>query len=246
MALEQTRTAAASALLLLAMVVTTLVACSDDGGSDPPVEETDVDATVQDADDEVSSEDADASPDTSTDTSTDGPDTSIDDPDTSTEDADADADAVADSEDTADTDADVELGGLPNCTIHFDSGCPDATAECGATFSGGGGCTSLGVGSCYASGIFAYSVPDSDDLTISFDDDVFVIELLFAHERTGEGGMMTFFNEGGGEVDSAVATNGACRAGMPDMQRIVFSEAVRRIEVSASSGNLWLDAFEIN
>ena len=44
------------------------------------------------------------------------------------------------------------------CTIDFDGTCPDAAAECGATFNGGVGCVRAGLGLCYDTGSRAYRV----------------------------------------------------------------------------------------
>lgn len=138
-------------------------------------------------------------------------------------------------------------GGQPlaSCTIGFDIGCPDATAQCGATFSGGNGCVSIGVGSCYSSGAFSYEVDSGQTTTIDLAGDLVELDVFFAGRGGGQG-TMTFFDAGGAQVGGPLTTNGDCTGAMPPSQRVSFATPVRRIEVTSTSGSSFIDTFSVN
>ena len=46
----------------------------------------------------------------------------------------------------------TEVAFAQPCTIDFDASCPDAAAECGASFVGGDGCILVGLLNCYDTG----------------------------------------------------------------------------------------------
>ena len=54
-----------------------------------------------------------------------------------------------------------------DCSIKFDSTCPDATPECGATFSGGSSCIIAGLALCYDTGALAYQVGPGQKVDIA-------------------------------------------------------------------------------
>lgn len=140
---------------------------------------------------------------------------------------------------------------LPACTISMDAVCPDVVGgQCGATFSSalGDTCTSIGVLNCYSSGLNSYRVTTAAPLIITFSDDATSLSVFFSHELAGQSGEMRFFDAvvGGSEVDPPLMTNGACSGPMPALQSFSFSAAVRRIEVTALSGTLWIDDFGVN
>ena len=117
---------------------------------------------------------------------------------------------------------------LPECTITFDTTCPNAGAECGATFSGGTGCIFAGLGLCYDTGLKSYGVSSVSPLTISLSDDLNSLEVFIAHQGAGVSGTMRFFDAevGGNEVDAPLMTNGNCLLVMPARQLVFFSVPV--------------------
>lgn len=135
-------------------------------------------------------------------------------------------------------------GALAACTITFDGSCPDAQTRCGADFVGGGGCRSIGIGSCYSSGSRSYDVTTDDVVEIQLQGDLTSLEVFFAAGGGGQG-EMTFFDAGGVRVTS-IDTNGDCTVRMPLMQNVVFDTPVRSIEVRSDGSRSWIDDFHVN
>lgn len=139
-------------------------------------------------------------------------------------------------------------GYTQTCRIDFDSSCPTAVAECGATFAGGLGCIFAGLRDCYANGSRSYRADANNPVTITIPDGALEIEVFFAHSGAGTQGVMTFFDAvaGGNAVGNPIQTNGDCLVSMPALQSQMFPAAVRRIEVDVSgSGDAWIDAMEL-
>lgn len=137
---------------------------------------------------------------------------------------------------------------LPDCRIDFESNCPSANApQCGASFSGGGGCRVIGIGACYSSGIFSYEATPALPLTIMLDGNLNKLTVFFSGQDGG-GGTMTFFDVDGVDVDTPIMALGDCATFvMPDSQTVTFSRPVRRIEVAATSPvAIWIDDFHVN
>lgn len=140
------------------------------------------------------------------------------------------------------------LGQLPECTIDFEGACPNLD-ECGAAFVGGDGCIFAGLTNCYSSGEFSYGVSPGTPLTITLSDDLDALDVFFVHQGSTSSGEMRFFDAtvGGNEVGAPLTTNGNCALGaMPPFQTRSFSTGIRRIEVTAASGTLWIDDFRVN
>lgn len=137
---------------------------------------------------------------------------------------------------------------LPSCTIDFESACPSTSPQCGASFSGGDGCDSGGPATCSSSGLFSYKITTAAPLTITFSADVRSLEMFFAHQGASSSGEMRFFDAvaGGNEVADPLLTNGDCLSVTPAMQRIAFPAAVRRVEVVATGGTVWIDDFRVS
>lgn len=147
----------------------------------------------------------------------------------------------------------ASLAELPECIIDFEVGCPNDAAQCGATFSGGGGCIFEGLAFCYSTGLFSYKITQpSSPLTITLDDDLMSLRVFFVHQGVGASGTMRFFDAlvGGNEVNApGLVTNGDCLPAMQATQEIIFDTPVRRIEVTAAGGPLeavWIDTFHVN
>lgn len=143
------------------------------------------------------------------------------------------------------------VGQLPNCTITFDAGCPDAGAQCGATFGStgvGDTCIFAGLGNCYSTGIRAFRVSPGATATITLSGDLNSLRVFLAHEIAGGAGTMTFFDGLGVQVDAPLTTNGVCGGlVMPPTQLVFFSRSVRSITVvNTGAGNVWIDTFEVN
>ncbi|MFQ5349048.1 MAG: hypothetical protein ACE5EG_01245, partial [Thermoanaerobaculia bacterium] len=134
---------------------------------------------------------------------------------------------------------------LPFCTIDFDSGCPNTLTQCGADFSGGNGCISIGVGSCYSSGARSYEMDPGETVTIELDGDLEELAVFFAANGAGQG-TMTFFDAGGAQVGNPIMTNGNCRGTMPPSQRVSFPTPVRSIEVTTTGSASFIDTFVVN
>lgn len=134
---------------------------------------------------------------------------------------------------------------LPECTISFDGACPDAAAQCGARFSGGNGCVTIGVGSCYSTGAFSYELDPGDTVEIELSGDLDALRTFFA-ARGGGQGTMRFFDANGGEVGSPLRTNGDCMAAMPPAQTVSFATPVRSIEVTTAGGSAFIDTLVVN
>lgn len=140
------------------------------------------------------------------------------------------------------------FGQLPECTIDFEGACPNLD-ECGAAFVGGDGCIFAGLANCYSSGEFSYGVSPGTPLTITLLADLNTLDVFFVQQGNAISGQMRFFDAvvDGNEVDTPLATNGNCLLGtMPPLQTKSFSTGVRRIEVTATSGTLWIDDFRMN
>ena len=136
--------------------------------------------------------------------------------------------------------------GLADCTINFDGSCPDASALCGALFTGGGGCVLAGLPFCYDTGSFAYEAGPGNLFTIDLSGDLLRLEVFFAAGGTGQGQML-FFDAQGLQVDSPLMTNGDCSATMPPTQGVVFSRPVRSIMVEALGASpVYVDTFHVN
>jgi hypothetical protein len=134
------------------------------------------------------------------------------------------------------------------CTINFDSGCPNATAQCGASFTGGLGCIVAGLPNCYASGSRSYRADANNPVTITIPSGILEIEVFFAHSGAGTQGFMTFFDAvtGGNQVGAQIVTNGDCNGPMPPLQSQAFPSAVRRIDVDISGGgDVWIDSMKL-
>ena len=131
------------------------------------------------------------------------------------------------------------------CTINFDVGCPNAGAQCGATFVGGLGCVSALLPFCYFTGLRSYLVTAATPLTITLTQPIGQISVFFAFTPPqGTSGTMRFFDAavGGNEVGAPIMTNGNCGVAMPPLQAQAFGTPVRRIEVTvAGGGNVWID-----
>jgi hypothetical protein len=134
---------------------------------------------------------------------------------------------------------------LPECTVGFDGTCPDLDAQCGASFSGGNGCVSIGVGSCYSSGSFSYELDAGETVTIDLSGDLVSLQVFFAARGSGQG-TMRFFDAGGAEVGNALQTNGDCMAAMPPAQTVSFTTPVRSIEVTTTGSPSFIDTFVVN
>ncbi len=138
-------------------------------------------------------------------------------------------------------------GQLPDCTIDFEAECPDAAPICGASFSGGNSCVFKGLESCYSSGLFSYKITSASPLTITLSADLITLDVFFVAQGAVSGEMRFFDAEvGGNEVLPPLSTNGDCLLGMPDMQLVGFATPVRRIEVTATGGTIWIDDFRTN
>ncbi len=143
----------------------------------------------------------------------------------------------------------VAAGGtLPECTIDFEATCPDAATVCGASFSGGNSCAFELLMFCYSSGFFSYKVTPISPLRITLGDDLVSLELFFTHQGGAASGEMRFFDSpvGGSEVGSPLMTNGDCLVVMHPLQTVSFCTPVRRIEVTATGGAVWIDDFHVN
>ena len=139
----------------------------------------------------------------------------------------------------------VHLVFAQSCTITFDATCPTIVPECGASFSGGLGCGSAGLGDCYHSGTEAYGVDSSSPLIITLDAAISELAVFFAHTGSIQG-TMRFFDapSGGTEVGTPLMTNGDCSLAMPPTQSTIFATSVLRIEVT-TTGNLWIDTMTL-
>ncbi len=131
---------------------------------------------------------------------------------------------------------------FPPCTITFDGSCPNAAPICGAMFDGGGGCEFAGLPFCYSTGLFSYRVDTLNPLTITLSDDLIELTVFFANVGTASG-EVHFFNAAGEEVGTPFATTGNCLLFMPLPQSQVFDEGVRTVEVTATSGTVYIDTF---
>ncbi len=129
------------------------------------------------------------------------------------------------------------------CTINFDGACPDAQELCDASFVGNGSCFFAGKAFCYSSGLFSYLVEPVSPVTITLSADLIELQVFFAHVGAGASGEMRFFNAADDEIGMPIQTNGDCLAFMPDLQTQVFVEGVRRIEVTATGGRVYIDDF---
>ncbi len=140
----------------------------------------------------------------------------------------------------------VPAGPLPECTITFDTGCPNQMPQCGASFAGGNGCIVAGLPFCYDTGLFGYEVSAGDLLTITLEGDLNSLDVFFASGGAGSG-QMTFFDADGAEVDAPITTNGDCTLAMPPTQLVNFSRPVRTIVVENDGpSRLYLDTFHVN
>lgn len=134
---------------------------------------------------------------------------------------------------------------LPACSEAMDVSCPDLAPSCGATFVGTGGCRREFKGNCYQSGAFAYKVTTTAPLEILLDDDLDALDVFLATEGAATA-TMRFFDADNLEVDTPLASAGACDgAAMPPNQVRAFSRPVRRIVVT-TSGVAWVDDFAVN
>lgn len=134
---------------------------------------------------------------------------------------------------------------LAECTIDFEPpGCPDAASECGAAFTGGLSCQTAGIGSCYDDGAYSFAVDPNAPLTILLDDDLIHVEVFFSGFN-GSSGDMEFFDAIGQAVDTPLQSNGDCNTAMPARLNRRFTRPVRRIEVAALGGTVWIDRFRI-
>ena len=137
---------------------------------------------------------------------------------------------------------------LPNCTIDFDGTCPTVSEVCGATFADGLGCVTAALAFCYSSGLFGYGVDNvAPPLTITLSEGMNDLRVFFSGAG-GATGEMRFFDAevDGNEVGSPLTTNGDCLLAMPALQVLAFDTPVRRVEVTATDGNVWIDDFNIN
>ena len=139
-------------------------------------------------------------------------------------------------------------GSAQTCTINFEGGnCPNSGAVCNATFSGGLGCQTVGVGNCYQSGVASYRIASGAPLTITFSTAVGAIEAFFAHQG-GATASMTFWDSvaGGSQVGSSLSDAGDCNLSKPAMVNRTFTTPIRRIEVALNgTGNAWIDDLTI-
>ncbi|MFQ5512745.1 MAG: hypothetical protein ACE5EO_12975, partial [Candidatus Krumholzibacteriia bacterium] len=121
------------------------------------------------------------------------------------------------------------------CTILFDATCPNAAPECGASFTGGGGCLIAGLPNCYDSGLVSYQVTSALPVTVTLTPAIDAITVFFAHSGTATG-TMRFFDAitGGNEVGALINTNGNCAVFMPARQTRNFATPVFRIEATAT------------
>jgi hypothetical protein len=134
---------------------------------------------------------------------------------------------------------------LASCTISFDGACPNAGAQCGADFSGGNGCVTISVGSCYSSGAFSYENDPGETVSIDLAGGLNSLDVFFA-ARGGGTGTMRFFDGEGAEVGSALRTNGDCTSAMPPTQSVDFARPVRSIEVTTTGSPSFIDTFAVN
>ena len=130
------------------------------------------------------------------------------------------------------------------CTINFDQGCPNVSAQCGATFQGGVGCIFAGLGLCYDTGTRAYRVTAATSpLLVTIPTGISDISVFLA-QTGGAQGSMRFFDgvTGGVELGTPLGPNGDCSTVMPPQQSRAFPRAVHRIEVSVTGpGSFWID-----
>lgn len=134
---------------------------------------------------------------------------------------------------------------LAPCSIEFDEECPDVGELCGALFTGGESCVIDFLPFCYNSGDFSYRVDPRDPLTITLSGDLVSLEVFFADIGISSG-EMRFFNADDLEVGEPLVTNGDCTGKMLPLQSRVFEEPVRRIEVTASGAQVYIDTFSVN
>jgi cysteine-rich repeat protein len=137
----------------------------------------------------------------------------------------------------------IEPPPLPDCTVSFDTSCPNAAPVCGASFSGGAGC--VNTGSCAQTPPRAYEVYSGPPLTITLSGDLNRLQVMFSG-YAGSSGVMTFRDAQGVQVDAPLYTNGNCQSGPPPLQLRTFSRPVRSIQVIALSSPVWIDSFHVN
>ncbi len=136
---------------------------------------------------------------------------------------------------------------LPECTITFDTMCPNTEQVCRANFKGGVGCVIENQLFCYDTGTFSYKVDPDQRLRIGLAGDLNELVVFFVEDGPAEiPGEMRFFDRDGLQVGDPLFTNGDCTAFMPDRQTVVFERPVRHIEVRAGDTGVFIDTFEVN
>jgi len=136
------------------------------------------------------------------------------------------------------------LASAQDCTIDFDSSCPDVTTICNADFSGGSSCVVAGLGNCYDTGDRGYQVGLGETVVIVLSQPLESLDVFFANS-TGGSGTMDFYSTGTLLGASTLTTNGDCQAGpMPDRQQAgPFAQPVDSIVVTSTGGDSWIDTF---
>lgn len=151
-----------------------------------------------------------------------------------------------------------EEGGGGQCTIDFDTVCPDTARVCRTRVRGGSGCVIDGLPFCYDSGSFSYRVDAGDraefvirgrgaasDGVGAAGDGVSDVEVFFGQAGPGAGGVMTFFDIDGLQVGDPITTNGICSDAMPPTQSVSFATPVVRIRVRAIDTDVYVDSLTL-
>ncbi len=140
-----------------------------------------------------------------------------------------------------------ELGdeGVNQCTIDFDTICPDTSPACNTKARGGSGCVVDGLPFCYDSGMFSYRINAGDKAEFVVRLPVDEIEVFFAQAGAGAGGRMAFFDENGLQVGAPITTNGICADLMPATQIVTFETPVKRVRVRAIDTDVYVDSLTL-
>lgn len=149
----------------------------------------------------------------------------------------------------------ASAGLLPECTIDFESGCPDVTSVCGAKFVGGQGCETAAdpqQSTCVAEGL-GYHLRSTvienqviaDEVRVEFAGEVVALEVFFS--TNGSVGTMRFFDADGMQVDDEISA-AHCRSEAPGAMMLNFSSAIRSMQIIADGAfaSVWIDDMTVN